>query len=220
MDLQRKCTGEYPAVFQSLEDDGHLDTENHIDMFCLHWCYLPQLEAALHQFQIEWNSHRLSSEGILSPNYIAVQSWLAAKEAGISLDLVPEGGSGILDDEDPKVVEAAATNFVAYGTEARLAKDPGPSGPDVEVIRPVHLLPFETAELLKHPLLLARLDLVLGPAWPVGDDLGTKRFLRCKETVQEWLDHHRKATPSSPYQYCKQASGCQVAQVYIPRFDE
>ena len=50
-----------------LESSGHLNPLNEADLFCLHYVYIPRVNAMLSIFQRAWNSHPLSSEGNYTP---------------------------------------------------------------------------------------------------------------------------------------------------------
>ena len=44
-----------------------LDPLNEVDLYCLHYVYLPQINKCLFEFKESWNHHGLSSEGNMSP---------------------------------------------------------------------------------------------------------------------------------------------------------
>ena len=56
----------YSLLFHYMEDEGLLDPNNEIHMFCLHYIYLPRINSALNLFLNAWNNHPMSSEGNLS----------------------------------------------------------------------------------------------------------------------------------------------------------
>ena len=66
-DVYIAVTSTFVGIFQSLEDVGHLDPLNEADMFCLHYVYIPRINAALDVFKRAWNFHPLSTEGNKSP---------------------------------------------------------------------------------------------------------------------------------------------------------
>ena len=57
----------YAEVFRSLETEGKLDALNEVDLYCLHFVYLPRICKSLSEFQETWNNHQLSSEGSKTP---------------------------------------------------------------------------------------------------------------------------------------------------------
>ena len=63
-------------TFYSLEDDDKLDPNNEIDLYCLHYVYLPRVNSALQSFTKSWNDHPLSTEGNFTPNQLFVRGAL------------------------------------------------------------------------------------------------------------------------------------------------
>ena len=66
-DVYEAVTSTYIAVFTELEDQNILDPLNDTDLFCLHYVFLPRINASLHSFQLAWNNHPLSTENNRSP---------------------------------------------------------------------------------------------------------------------------------------------------------
>lgn len=58
-DVHRCVTTRFSDIFRSLESEGNLDALNEVDLFRLHYVYLPQLCKALSEFQESWNNHQL-----------------------------------------------------------------------------------------------------------------------------------------------------------------
>lgn len=75
----------FADTFQGLECDEILDTLNDVDMFCLHYVYLPRLQKCLQDFQESWNNHKLSTEGNMTPYQLFAEGSRCAAEhaAGI-----------------------------------------------------------------------------------------------------------------------------------------
>lgn len=57
----------FAETFRSIEAEGYLDPLNEVDMFCLHFIFLPRINQCLQEFQESWNHHSLSTEGNKSP---------------------------------------------------------------------------------------------------------------------------------------------------------
>ena len=55
----------FTTTFRSLESNEKLDAE--VDLYCLHYVFLPHINISLLEFQESWNNHALSSEGNKSP---------------------------------------------------------------------------------------------------------------------------------------------------------
>jgi len=66
-DVYRSVTSSFVALFNELEEIGALSTDNETDMYCLHYVFIPRINAALSSFQLAWNHHPLSTENNLSP---------------------------------------------------------------------------------------------------------------------------------------------------------
>ena len=62
-----RCVVHFADTFHELECSGVLDTLNEVDMFSLHFVFLPRINKCLHDFQASWNNHGLSSEGNMTP---------------------------------------------------------------------------------------------------------------------------------------------------------
>ena len=66
-DVYSQVTSTYRVVFDTLELEGVLDPINVVDLFCLHYIYVPRINEALQQFQDAWNNHSLSTESNRTP---------------------------------------------------------------------------------------------------------------------------------------------------------
>lgn len=55
---------------RKLENAGKLDRENEVDLYCLHFVFLPLIRAKLAEFKKTWNSHRVRTAGYLSPKQL------------------------------------------------------------------------------------------------------------------------------------------------------
>ena len=66
-DLGRSVTSVYSSTFSVLERENLLDPLNEVDMFVLHFIFIPRLSKSLQDFQESWNLHGVSTEGNMSP---------------------------------------------------------------------------------------------------------------------------------------------------------
>lgn len=72
-----RCVGVlFADTFRRLEEEGHLDCLNEVDVFCLHYVYLPRIQSALNAFVEAWNNHTLSTERSLTPNQLFIHGAL------------------------------------------------------------------------------------------------------------------------------------------------
>lgn len=72
-DLFQGCTVLYYNLFHYMEEEGVLDPDNSVHLFCLHYVYLPRINASIAAFTEAWNQHPMQSEHGLSP----LQLWIA-----------------------------------------------------------------------------------------------------------------------------------------------
>lgn len=79
-DVTRSVSSVFRDCFQQLELEGLLDPLNDIDIFCLHWVYLPKINLCLKEFVECWNNHALSSEHNQTPNQLFVQGILTQQQ--------------------------------------------------------------------------------------------------------------------------------------------
>ena len=62
-----RCVAHFAETFRDLECEGVLDPLNDVDMFCLHYVFLPRINKCLLDFQESWNNHGLSTEASMTP---------------------------------------------------------------------------------------------------------------------------------------------------------
>ena len=67
------CLSNFISIFYYLEEEGHLDPSNEVDLFCVQYVFLPRINRALEEFRIGGNFHSLSTETNLSP----YQMWIS-----------------------------------------------------------------------------------------------------------------------------------------------
>ena len=69
-----RCMGVvFADTFRALEADDHLDCLNEVDLFCLHFIFLPRINSVLTQFVESWNNHSQSSAHNLTPNQLFIR---------------------------------------------------------------------------------------------------------------------------------------------------
>lgn len=67
-----------------MEEEGLIDLSNEMQLFCMHYVFLPRLKSDLDSFLHSWNRHPIRTEGNLSPE----QLWFI----GMLQTPVPEPG--------------------------------------------------------------------------------------------------------------------------------
>ena len=85
-DVFARCTTLYYNIFYAMEDEGLLDCDNDIHLFCLHYIFLSRINRSLEGFKAAWNQHPLSSEGNLSP----YQLWISGTLTASSMETMSE----------------------------------------------------------------------------------------------------------------------------------
>ena len=66
-ETNRVVTAFYKDIFHFLEDSCLLDSNSELDLFALHYIYLPRINASLEQFVEQWNFHGIRTAGYQSP---------------------------------------------------------------------------------------------------------------------------------------------------------
>ena len=61
-DVGEQVASVFSNVFQTIENEGCLDSTNPVDLYCLHLVFLPAINEALKTFVSSWNNHPLRSE--------------------------------------------------------------------------------------------------------------------------------------------------------------
>ena len=77
-DVYYACTFKYYALFRFMEDNGILDVEDEVHLFCLHCLhvfnvFIPRIGNHLSEFARGWNCHGLSTERNKTPMQIWIQ---------------------------------------------------------------------------------------------------------------------------------------------------
>ena len=78
-----------------MEEQGELNRDDQIDLYCIHVVFLPKINLALEGFREAWNNHSLSTEHNQSP----YQIWIASMYDGNKANQ-----TGVRDviDQDPE----------------------------------------------------------------------------------------------------------------------
>ena len=80
-DLFQTCLAPIYHVFYSLEDQALLDPTDDIDLFSLHYIYLPRINAQLKAFKEAYSRHRLRSEHNATPLQLWTRGMLTTTDA-------------------------------------------------------------------------------------------------------------------------------------------
>ena len=66
-DVSRSVIVPFKDIFVCLEEQGILDVNNEVDLFCLHVVFTDRINASIQEFIRSWNSHPLTSENNQTP---------------------------------------------------------------------------------------------------------------------------------------------------------
>lgn len=69
-DVWMGVTNVFYHIFHTLEEEGLLDLSNITHFYCLHYVFLPRLQASLDLFCGGWDNHPLRTEQNLTPNQL------------------------------------------------------------------------------------------------------------------------------------------------------
>ena len=96
-----RCVGVlFHDTFQQLQDDGHLNPLNEVDMYCLHHVFLPRINLSLKSFMESWNNHPISTEHNHTPNQLFVEGALQQNVSGTP-PLPSLAGTNLPTSHDP-----------------------------------------------------------------------------------------------------------------------
>ncbi|EJT47175.1 hypothetical protein A1Q1_04033 [Trichosporon asahii var. asahii CBS 2479] len=203
VDLQRTCTSRYRTVFIHLENIGLLSPDNDLDLWALHYVYLPVINEALRCFARYWDMHRIRTAGNQSPAKMWAMNEAKARKVGVEPvryleDLHGEQDkdiSNLPDDQTQQFFEDYGVDDYGRRPTARVRR----KDPHVEFPSPDEVNPISHRELLNDPVFLQALAASVGPLWPVDDTCAVPQYLTCREMVYarlglqpprpEWWNH-------------------------------
>lgn len=89
-DVFQGCTCLYYNIFCHLEEAQELNVNNELHLFCLHYVFIPKINASLQSFQQAWNRHPMQSEHGLSPEQLWLEGMALYQGQSEQLSLVYE----------------------------------------------------------------------------------------------------------------------------------
>ena len=109
-----RCVGAiFREKFFELEEHGLLDPLNEIDLFCVHYVFLPMLNQCLQQFAESWNFHPLSTEHNLSPEQLFAIGLIDRCNSDVEPTSLPPAWRNVsnsaLPVDDPELVDVPET---------------------------------------------------------------------------------------------------------------
>ena len=76
VDVYLAVTQIYQSLFMSLEQCSQLNVTNVLDLYSLHFVYLPRINDHFIKFVNAWNAHPLSYEHNKSPNQLWIRTYI------------------------------------------------------------------------------------------------------------------------------------------------
>lgn len=115
-DITRCVSSLYISIFRRLESEGLLASDNEVDLFCLHFVFIPSINKSLADFQGSWNCHPLSSEGNYSPLQLYTEGFVAIQSApsfqSSSEEPASTGTDAEVENEEVESVEVPSNEYV------------------------------------------------------------------------------------------------------------
>lgn len=71
------CLYIYYSVFYFLEESGYLDLSNEVNMFCLHYVFIPRINQHLANFASGWDNHPIRTTRNRTPNQLWIRGLMA-----------------------------------------------------------------------------------------------------------------------------------------------
>ena len=85
-DVNRCVSSVYCEIFTSLEEEGRLDCLNEVDLYCIHYSFIPRINDVLRAFKDSWNNHPVSSARNMTPNQFFIQGC-------VEFNIIPDPGT-------------------------------------------------------------------------------------------------------------------------------
>ena len=94
VDVYLAVTQIYQSLFRSLEQCGQLNVPNVLDLYSLHFVYLPRVKDHFTKFINAWNVHPFSSKHNKSPNQLWIVAYMNSLER--ILEYAKKSGSQVV----------------------------------------------------------------------------------------------------------------------------
>lgn len=76
VDVYVCCAYTFYCLFDFLENEGCLDIDSDLQMFCLHYVFAPRINNCWEQFIIGWDNHPIESARNMTPNQLWIRGLL------------------------------------------------------------------------------------------------------------------------------------------------
>ena len=98
-DLKKEVISFYICVFSFLEREHGVDFTQEAHIFCIHYLFVPRINADLQQFQQRWNHHSISTEGNRTPMQLQFLNEHSNASSTVSFDVEDLENYGIENEE-------------------------------------------------------------------------------------------------------------------------
>ena len=131
-EVNRVSSAYYKGLFQFMEESEILDAHDALDLYALHYIYLPAIQSSLHEFVNQWNHHGLRTMHSISPLALWYSEVIEIGVTDINIEDItlhgidPDGPVGDIETENMVVVPESTINLTESQVSdiRRLVPDP------------------------------------------------------------------------------------------------
>lgn len=121
-EVNRVVTKPFKEHFLEMEAAGYLDEHDELDVYSLHYVYLPRIRQSCEEFVRQWNRHTLRTEG-LSPEQMWTTGMMAISDADEDEDDTPLMINSDTDEDDEEIDGIVTRNNVAVPENVNLPEN-------------------------------------------------------------------------------------------------
>lgn len=170
VDVYRYVIDQFRNVFSFLESEDTLESTNELDLYALHYTFMPRINFALDEMANHWNNHPLRTENNQSP----MQLWVRGFYQYMTND-----GSSVHD-----ILNRTQVDWNQYGVD--------PDSPDAQIETNNHVVVPRSEILLSEPE-FGRLSTQIEPL--TSDvNFGVPTYLRCRQVLSIILEERNAST--------------------------
>lgn len=101
VDLIKNVVKMYTTIFMYLEDRCGLDIDSNINMYCLHYIFLPCINQSIDQWKSAWNHHKIRTENHYTPIQLYTKGMIECGFRGVEDSTIYPNEYGV-DWEGPQ----------------------------------------------------------------------------------------------------------------------
>src|SRR6266496_4084758 len=111
VDLIKNVIKMYTTIFMYLEDRCGLNIESNINMYCLHYVFLPRINQSIDQWRSAWNHHKIRTENHYTPIQLYTKGMIECGFRGVEDSTIDPNVYGV-DWEGPQPEDDDSTVVV------------------------------------------------------------------------------------------------------------